>query len=153
MSDNPYIRMLRKIAEYQFGCIVDELFPSGCSVELSPSTGRPRRIWLDGKLLATLRASDGLLSLTVEGGRRLLELVAPPRLRVVVRQDVAGEVAEGRSVFSIHVWDCDRDILPGQEVLVVDVDDRLLAVGKAVLSGMEMGVLKRGVAVKIRDHI
>ena len=36
------------------------------------------------------------------------------------------------------------------EVIVVDEDSEVLAVGRAVLSGIEMKAFKRGVAVKVR---
>ncbi|RLI35427.1 pseudouridine synthase, partial [Candidatus Bathyarchaeota archaeon] len=42
------------------------------------------------------------------------------------------------------------EIRPGDEVAVVNGEDRLLAVGKAVLSGVEMASFKSGAAVKVR---
>jgi len=42
-------------------------------------------------------------------------------------------------------------IRAGDEVLVVDEDDALLATGKAVLSPLEMLQIRRGVAVSVRS--
>ncbi len=144
------LEAVRMIADFQFDGVGSQLFPDSCRVEISPSTGRARRVWLEKTLLATVRPRDGLLSLTMDGGMVLAGITKPPRFRVMVASDASPMVADGRSVFSRHVVECDRMIIPGQEVLVVDLDDRLLAVGKALLSGWEMGRLVRGVAVKIR---
>jgi len=59
-------------------------------------------------------------------------------------------VAEGRNVFAKHVVEADPEIRSGDEVIVVDERDILVAVGKAVLSGEEMVAFSRGIAVKTR---
>ncbi|RLF11409.1 MAG: pseudouridine synthase [Thermoprotei archaeon] len=148
------LRRVRAVADYQFGEGVGfRLFPEGIELKFSPKTGRVRHIYLDGVLLATLRPSDGLLALTVEGGRRLLTILTPPRLRVKVLEGVEEYVSEGRDVLAKHVSDADPELRPGEEVLVVDSHGELLAVGKAVLSGLEMLSFKEGVAVKVRRGI
>jgi uncharacterized protein with predicted RNA binding PUA domain len=53
-------------------------------------------------------------------------------------------------VFAKHVKIVDSQLRAGDELLVVDEQDRLLAVGKANLSPNEMLALTRGVAVKTR---
>lgn len=153
MSRNNGLAMARLVADFQFGGIGKSLFPDGCSVEVSPSSGRVRRVRLEGKLLATIRPGDGLISLTLEGGRILASIAPPPKYRVTVSDDAAELVACGKSVFSRHVVGCDRNIIPGQEVIVQDLSGRILAVGKSLLSGEEMGLLRRGVAVKVRDSV
>jgi uncharacterized protein with predicted RNA binding PUA domain len=70
-----------------------------------------------------------------------------------VSNDVASFVAEGKSVFAKHVVAADSEIRPEEEVTVLDEDGRLLAVGRAVLTGREMLAFKRGVAVKVRRGI
>jgi predicted RNA-binding protein (TIGR00451 family) len=147
------LEAVRAIADFQFDGVGSQLFPDGCVVEISQSTGRARRVWLNGVLLATVRPGDGLLSLTMEGGRILAEIMKPPRFRVMVSSEATSMVAEGKSVFSRHVVEWDRMICPGQEVLVVGLDGRLLAVGKALLSGLEIGRMSRGVAVKVRSSV
>jgi len=145
---------VRGIANYQFGEPIGEsLFPDGCVIEFSPSTGRIRRITYEGRLLATLRPSDGRFALTIWGARRLHQAVQPPRFRVVVPKDVAAFIARGRSVFAKHVLHVDPLLRAGDEVLVVDEDDRLVAVGMTPLSPQEILDLTRGVAVKVRHGI
>ena len=143
------LRRLRAIADYQFGPGAGEaLFPDDVEV-IRGRTGRIRHVRYKGLLLATLRASDGLFSLTIHGARRL-EGFLGDRHKVVVSEEAAPFVARGRSVFAKHVLRADPDIRPGDEVLVVGPDGRLLAVGKALLTGREMLFFRRGVAVKVR---
>jgi uncharacterized protein with predicted RNA binding PUA domain len=122
-------------------------------VELSKRTGRLRRVTLSSKVLATIRANDGRIVLTIWGAQRLHQAVKYPRLRAVVHQDIAHFIAEGRSLFAKHVEEVDPQLRAGDEVLIVDVEDKLLAVGMAQLSPQEMLDLTRGVAVKTRHSI
>lgn len=108
---------------------------------------------LDSIILATIRAHDGMIVLTIEGGQRLHQALPFPRHRVVIQKDVSHFIAKGRSVFTKHVSSVDSDLRAGDEVLVVDSQDALLAVGKANLSPKEMLDLTRGVAVKVRHAI
>ncbi|RLF12900.1 MAG: pseudouridine synthase [Thermoprotei archaeon] len=147
------LRKVRAVADYQFGRGVGvQLFPDGVELTFSPRTGRVRHVYLEGRLLATVRPSDGLLALAIDGARRLLKHLPPPKMRVIVER---GQllVAEGRDVKARWVKYADPDIRPGDEVLVVDAADRLLAVGKAVLSGVEMLSFKVGLAVKVRRGV
>jgi uncharacterized protein with predicted RNA binding PUA domain len=47
----------------------------------------------------------------------------------------------------------DEGIRAGDEVLVTNQDDILLAIGKATLSGSEISAFKRGIAVKVRQGV
>lgn len=89
----------------------------------------------------------------MEGGKRLQQAIPSPRLRVVVPKEVAPFVAEGRSVFAKYVLQVDPLLRAGDEVLVVDEADTLLAVGSARLCPREMLDLSRGVAVRTRHHL
>ncbi len=148
------LRTVRVIADYQFGEGAGRiLFPDTCKFVLSPTTGRIRQIKDRGVRIATLKADSGWFTLSVEGARRLHEAFEYPKLRVVVLKDVAEFIAEGKSVFAKHVVDVDPNIRANDEVIVVDVDDRLLATGRAVLSAKEMLEFNRGVAVSVRQGI
>ena len=145
---------IRKTADYQFGKSVGEmLFPDSVAIGFSKKTGRIRHVFLDGKLLATLRPTDGMFSLTIHGAKRMATNLKPLRHWVKVSQDVAPFIAEGRSVFAKHVTDADAEIRPMEEVFVLDEKDGVLAVGRAVLTGHEMKSFKRGVAVKVRRGV
>lgn len=151
MVDN--LRIVRVIADYQFGSGAGKvLFPETCEFLLSKN-GKIRQIFDRGKRVATLKADSGLLTLSIEGAKRLHSAFAFPRLRVVLYNEVAEFIAEGKSVFAKHVVKVDEKIRANDEVIVVNEKDELLATGKAVLSAIEMLTLKRGMAVKIRQGI
>lgn len=141
---------VRAIADYQFGRGAGKLLFHDAKVERA-RTGRIRRITSKKTLLTTLRASDGILIPTLQGAERLLKMPYPKN-RVVVSDDAVEFVKEGKSVFAKFVKDCDQNIRPYQEVIVVDKGDRLLATGTAILNGGEMLAFERGVAVKIRHR-
>jgi len=144
----------RGIANYQFDEAIGEiLFPDECQFQFSQRTGQIRRITLETTTLATIRPRDGRIALTISGGQRLREAAPAPRFRVVVAKEAAPLVAEGRSVFAKHVLQVDLRLRAGDEVLVVDEDDTLLAVGKAQLCPEEMLDLTRGVAVRTRHSV
>jgi uncharacterized protein with predicted RNA binding PUA domain len=142
---------VRSVADYQFGKGVGiKLFPDGVKISFSKATGRIRYVNLGGERLATLRPTDGLLSISVSAARFLAENSRSARCFVTVRGDVAKFIAEGGDVFAVHVVKVDDAVRAKDEVVVVDGDNRVLAVGRALLSGLEMRAFKTGVAVKVR---
>ena len=153
-KDILYLNRIRGIANYQFAENIGQVFfPSRVEISVSKRTGRIRHIYLDGALMATLRPTDGLFSLTIDGAMRLCSLVGPSRLRVVVQEDVEEFAKEGRNIFARHVINADVEIRPGEEVIVTNKNDEVLAVGRALLTGREMVSFKRGVAVKTRRGV
>ncbi len=147
------LAVLKAVLRYQYGAGAEEVLGGPVAVERSERTGRMRHVYVGGKMVATIRASDGFLVLTLEGARLMLSALPPPRARVIAHPEAVPFVARGRSLFAKHVVDADDEIRAGDEVIVVDREDRLVAVGRAVLSGWEMKELKRGVAVRIRRGV
>jgi len=144
------LKRARTIADYQFGRGAGAaLFLDDTTFSLS-KTGRLRYLYSGGERIATVRASDNLLTLSMLGAMRLYAAFAPPRLRVVASDDAAPFVAKGGNLFAKHVLDVDLEIRAGEEVLVVDSSDLLLATGTAVLAPEEMLQIKRGLAVQTR---
>jgi uncharacterized protein with predicted RNA binding PUA domain len=142
---------IRSIADYQFGKGVGStLFPENVEIVYSKATGRIRYLNLNGERLATLRPTDGLLSLSITAARFIPENTSFSRCFVTVQQDVSAFVADGGDVFAAHVVKADEEIHSKDEVIVVDEDNRVLAVGRALLSSSEMMAFKTGVAVKVR---
>lgn len=147
------IRKLKAVADYQFDRGVGEVLFRGELRAVKGKGGKIRQVWVDDKPLCSVRASDGFIILNREGAIRVHSALKFPRLRVVVADEAVPFVQKGRDVFAKHVIDADPEIRPAEEVLVVDQKDRLLATGKAVLTGEEMKVFKVGVAVKVRRGI
>jgi len=145
------LRRLRGIADYQFGRECGEaLFPQNITVTYSKSTGKIRHIYLEGRRIATLRPNDGLFTLTIAGAELLLSKMEKPGFTVTVAEGFEEEITQGKSVFAKHVVEAGSGIRPGDEVVVLDKQGKVLAVGRALLNGEEMLVFKTGVAVKVR---
>lgn len=148
------LEQIRGVANYQFESeIGKKLFPDNVKIEYSRNTGKIKRIYLNGTLLATLRPTNGFLALTINGGKKLMSLVDHSRFSIIVHKDVESFVREGRNVFAKHIIKVDCKIRPGEEVVVLNNNNVVLAVGKAVLSGEEMLAFTRGVAVKVRRGV
>jgi predicted RNA-binding protein (TIGR00451 family) len=148
-----FLEKIRRIAEYQLGRGAGKaLFPDNVEVVFSKSTGRIRHIRLGHELLATLRPTDGMFSLTIEGAKRL-KRADSAHYWVTVTKDAGPFVMSGKSVFAKHVLDADTAICPQDEVIVLDKGGNLLAVGKAILTGNEMKLFKKGLAVRIRRGV
>jgi uncharacterized protein with predicted RNA binding PUA domain len=145
------LNRIRSIADYQFGRGVGvKLFPENVEITYSRRTGRIRYVHLNGVRLATLRPTDGLLSLSINAGRLLIEHASFAVCFVTVQHDVSTFIAKGGDVFAAHVVEADEGIRAKDEVVVVDEDYTVLAVGRALLSGSEMKAFTTGVAVKVR---
>ena len=69
---------------------------------------------------------------------------------VTVKNDVAQYIAKGGDVFSVHVVKVDEEIGAKDEVIVIDENRKVLAVGRTLLSSTEIRAFKTGVAVKVR---
>ena len=150
IKDLDLLQVVRKIADYQFGKGVgDRLFPDDAVFIVSKKTGRIRQVLHKGKLLATLNPS-GLINLTIKGAKRLAAGGAVKLRWVKVQDDVASFIEDGSDVFARHVVDLDEEIRPMEEVIVFDSNNEIIAVGKAVLSGIEIHDFTRGIAVKVR---
>ena len=57
---------------------------------------------------------------------------------------------EGKNVFAPFVLDADEEIRPGDDVLIVNKDDELAGVGKALLNKEEMLAFRSGIAVRTK---
>jgi archaeosine synthase len=136
---------LRATADYQFG--------EGASNVLLPEnttySGKLYRSVVcryDNLQTCTFVADNGLLSLTLTGGRMLA-----PMGRYWVRFE--GKRMKGGSIFAVGVQDADEKIRPGDEVIVINNDDEVIAVGRSEMSGREMCQFTNGRAVSVRHQL
>ncbi|MDD1775914.1 MAG: hypothetical protein LUP94_01005 [Candidatus Methanomethylicus sp.] len=149
-SEEDLIR-IRAVADYQFGPRAGEaMFPDNIGVVKSRKTKKIKAIFLGGKLLATLKPNDGFLALSIQGASLLVQALPIPRYRVAVIDDVNEYIRKGRNLFAKHVLRADPEIRPGEEVIITDSKDEVIAVGRAILNGLEMKRFKIGLAVKVR---
>ena len=145
---------VRSIADYQFGKGVGaQLFPGNIEIQYSPRTGRIRYLILNRERLATLRPTDGLLSLSLKAAEFMAQNTPFAKCFVTVQNLVSKYIAEGGDVFAVHVVKVDEEVGAKDEVIAVDESGQVLAVGRATLSSLEMKAFKTGVAVKTRHGI
>lgn len=124
------------------------------SIERSKNTGKIRYVYLDGTLVLVLRPEEGFFSLSLAGAAIVNELETErPINGIMVPDDVAEFIKDGKNVFAKHVLDPWPGIRPAQELYVCDEKRNVVAVGKAILSGKDMKFFKRGMAIKIRHGI
>jgi len=149
--DTQDLQKIRSVADYQFGKGVgSKLFSDDMKIVYSRNTGKIRHIYLGEELLATLRPTTGMFILTIAGAKHMLRQVNPVPLWVKVEDFAEPFIAKGRSVFAKHVTSADQNIRPREEVIVIDQNNQVLAVGWALLSGPEMLAFNKGIAVKVR---
>jgi 7-cyano-7-deazaguanine tRNA-ribosyltransferase len=148
------MRRISAVANMQFGRGASEALLNGeITIIKSKRTGKIRNIICDGVHVISMRAEDGLFTLKLDGGRRLHMGLKYPLLRVVVIDDAVPFVKEGKSVFAKFVKDCDPDLRPFDECLIVNENDMLLAVCRTLLNRDEMLAFRHGMAVKTRESI
>ncbi len=135
---------LRATADYQFGAGAgDLLIPDDADFR-----GRLYRTVVcevDGEQVCTFVGDSGSLSLTNAGGRKLSKMG-----RYSVRIGFDGSKLRGSSLFAVGIDDADDAIRPGDEVIVLDRDECVIAVGKSEMSGREMCEFENGLAVHLR---
>jgi len=145
---------LRAVADFQFGRgAADALFSGKIETVTSKTTGKVRNVSRDGAHILSVRAEDGFYTLKTEGARILHAAFGRPRLRVSVEPDTAEFNRQGKNVMARFVKECDPELRPRDECLVVDESDALVAVGRTVLNREEMLAFDRGVAVQVREGI
>ena len=148
------LQRVRATADMQFGRgAADALLAGKVDLVRSKNTGRVRNVLVDGRHLLSMRAHDGFFSLRAEGGRALHRAFARPALRVVVESETAEFNRAGKNVFAKFVLAADANLRPMDEVLVVDPDDALVAVGQCLLGPEEMAAFDRGLAVWVREGL
>ncbi len=138
-------RMAYGLLSYVYGPeVADRVFSSGDVKCGFSGTGALRRIYLNDKLIFTVRVHDGKPLPTIEGAQFINKIV-------IVRNDAKPFLKKGRNVMAKSVIDI-RNAIPGDEVVVYSEDGELLCVGRLMLSLEEAKSIGRGVAVKTRQH-
>ncbi|MCP8313756.1 MAG: queuine tRNA-ribosyltransferase [archaeon] len=149
---NPKEKFLMTI-DYLFGKGTSQIIPiDRLNFTFSKRTGKIKSVSLDDKLMATFRP-DGGIALTIHGAGLLLRNPKFTVNCVVVKDEVIDFISMGRSLFAKHIVSCGDRIKPKSEVVIVDTNGNVLAVGKALLSAKMMRNFKSGVAVKVRKGI
>ena len=145
---------LRAVADFQFGHGAAEALLAGkIETVTSKTTGKVRNVMRDGAHILSVRAEDGFYTLKAEGARILHAAFERPSLRVIVESETAEFNRQGKNVMAKFVVECDPELRPRDECLIVDASDALVAVGRTILNREEMLAFDRGVAVQVREGI
>lgn len=151
------IEMLLNILVFQFDKETFKIFElidsNKIDVCFSSRTKRIRAFLYNNKILATVRASDFYLVPHIELGVLLHKILPFPKRRVVIVNEIVEDVFKGNSIFAKHIITADQSIKSYDEVLVVNEDDKLICLGRALLDYETMITATRGVAVQIREKL
>lgn len=147
---DPIIK-LRHTIDALFGAGVSKHLPKNPDLTFSKKTGRIRTVSHDGKLLCTLRI-DGGLAISPYFAQILLKNKKFKENCVEINREAAPFVREGRSVFCKHIVWCGRNVRISADTPVL-FENRVIAVGRAVLSKEMIDDFDRGVAIKVRDSL
>ena len=134
-----------------FGKGVSKYLPKNIEMIFSRKTGRIRTVSHKGILLCTLRI-DGGLAISTHFAQILLKSKSFKENCIEVNSDAAPFVMEGRSVFCKHVVKCGKNVQISADTPIL-FKNKVIAVGKAVLSYDMISDFNRGVAVKVRDSL
>ena len=148
------LQKIMAVADMQFGKGAGKaLFDGDIKIIKSRKTGKIRNVYCDGKHVVSMRATDGFFTLKAAGAKLLHELFKAPKLRVVVEDDAVPFIREGKNVFAKFVIECDDELRPYDEALIVDSKDELIAVGQCRMNREEMLSFESGMAAKTRESI
>ena len=147
---DPYLK-LRFTIDALFGKGVSKHLPNDIEMTFSRKNGRIKTVSHNGKILCTLRI-DGGLAISTYFAQILLKSKKFRENCLEVNPDAAPFVEEGRSVFCKHVVWCGKNIQIASDTPII-FNDKVIAVGKAVLSSEMISDFDRGMAVKVRDSL
>jgi len=142
---------LKHTIDALFGVGISRHLPKQIEFFFSKRTGRIREVYHKQNLLCTLRI-DGGLAITPYLAQILMKSKKFKENCIEIDNDSKPFVEEGRSVFCGHVVWCGKNIRIQSEVPVL-YKNKVIAVGKAILSSEMMKEQRIGVAVKVRDSL
>jgi predicted RNA-binding protein (TIGR00451 family) len=150
------LRKIKAISDYQFGqSITDLLFEdeNEIKIEFSKNTGKIKHVYYKEKLLLNLRPTNGFFTLTLFSASKIIKYISSPKLRAVVLNEISEYIRSGRSVFCKHVVAIDENLRALDEVIIVNQENELLAIGKLLIPVPFVQSFKTGVAIKVRKGI
>jgi len=146
-----HIIKLQHSLDALFGNGTSKLLPKDIEITFSRKTGRIRTVSQKGKFLCTLRI-DGSLAISIHFAQMLLKNKKFKENCIEINSDAAPYVEQGRSVFCKHVVSCGKNIQISADTPVL-FKNKVIAVGRALLSSDMISDFDRGVAIKIRDSL
>jgi len=142
---------LRHNIDALFGQGVSKHLPKNIDIFFSKRTGRIREVYHKQKLLCTLRI-DGGLAISPYFAQILMKSKKFRENCVEIDKESKPFVEDGRSVFCGHIVSCGKNIRIQNDVPVL-YRNKVIAVGKAILSSKMISGQTIGVAIKVRNSL
>lgn len=147
---------LKAVFEYQFdkdvASALISLFPK-MEFQFSKKTKKLKYIFIDQENFAAYKPQTGMFSLNFKAAEYILKKTNKPKMRVVVQSDIQDFIKDGKSVFSQHVISVDPALHIGDEVVIVNEEDQLLAIGKMSYPPSYINQKVKGSCIKVRRGI
>ena len=145
---------LRGTANYLFSFNIGEfIFPNGIDIVYSKNN-KPKHIFLEDTLIATIRPHDGYIILSEFGFTLLLKNLKTEDLscikKILVRDDVVPHLKKYKTLFAKHIIDASPNIRPQEEVLLCNSLGKPIGMVHTLLSSIEMKSFSYGPAAKVR---
>ncbi len=136
--------MIKAMADYQFGIGAGSELVARKEDERIKITGKfpYYKLSLDGGVLARIVPSYGLLALTMKGARRIVDYLSSYKVEI-------GDFVPEGSILAPGVVNAGEQIRVNDEVVFAGA--KAFGVGRAKMSGWEMVVSRKGVAVQVRE--
>ena len=150
------LRKVKAISDYQFGTyITDILFNNedAVRIEYSKNTNKIKYIYDDEFLLLAFKPMNGFFTLSLFAAQKVVNHTHKPYLRAIVLNEISEFIKKGRNVFCKHIIDIDPHLRPLDEVIVVNEEDQLLAVGRLMIPVQYIKTFDTGLAIKVRKGI
>ena len=148
------IQLIKSLSEKQFGPGTgDSLLPEGHVVLLNkaPSLDRMDEIIVDGTIVSAIRYDMGsgwTLVNRMQGALRIGKTIS--RGFVVCDLSAVPFIRDSKNLMAPGVVDAHPDVVPGDEVVIIDTDHNVIATGLARMTAEEMIREERGLAVKTK---
>ncbi|MBY8983031.1 MAG: pseudouridine synthase [Candidatus Lokiarchaeota archaeon] len=150
------LRKIKAISDYQFSPeITDILFKDidNIKIKRSKNTDKIRYVYLNNELLLSLRPTNGFFTLNVLSANKIIQNTSSLKLRAVVENEISDFIRKGRNVFCKHIIDIDDNLRPNDEIIIVNQEGEILAVGRVKIPVIYIKAFKRGIAIDVRKGI
>jgi uncharacterized protein with predicted RNA binding PUA domain len=149
------VNFLRTLINFQFGLGVGEVLLSEDIVKrtnfkFSKRTGRLKHVFLDNKPYLSIRTNDGFVTLSLLAAKIILEKNIPFKNIIVVDSKFSHMIKHYKQIPVKFVKQVDPMLKAGSEIIAIDENKNLIGVGRSLLNGEEILLLKRGIAAKLR---
>jgi len=147
------LRKVKAICDYQFGqAITDILFEDESEIHFifSRNTGKIKHIYRENNLLLNLRPTNGFFTLSLFSAERIINSTPSPQHRAVVMSEISEFIRKGRNVFCKHLQEIDIKLRPLDEVIVVNQEDEILAIGRLSMPIPYIKAFNTGIAINVR---